>query len=249
SAFERTSTRSCARTRPAATRPSICAASAEKNTSAGAPALICRARSFDPPRVQTTLWPLAFSKPPGTSRTTSVRLDAAKRLSSSAEAEATSGRSASAVRTRWRTAIEDIGGDHSIRLAASRPRLVLEDRLQLPPETGEELAERAARHLLEVPAVDRTEAAGHLVPGLEVLHGRGALLDGPEVRQPAELDLLEAVGDLELAGRAEPRGAAHEVGPDRQRDAGSVAFPADGRRLVEADPHSGDHRRAEAHEP
>ena len=53
------------------------AMSAEKNTSAGAPALIWRARSLDPPRLKTSLLPVAFSKLAASSFRQSVRLAAA----------------------------------------------------------------------------------------------------------------------------------------------------------------------------
>jgi hypothetical protein len=54
SVFERRSTRSVARTAPARVTTSIWASSAEKKTSAGAPARIWRARSLDAPKLKTT---------------------------------------------------------------------------------------------------------------------------------------------------------------------------------------------------
>ena len=53
--------RSAARTRPSRSSASICAVSAEKKTSAGAPARICRARSLEAPKLKTARQPEAFS--------------------------------------------------------------------------------------------------------------------------------------------------------------------------------------------
>ena len=101
SVFERTFRRSPASTRPACSTWSIWATSAEKKASAGAPALICRARSLEAPKLNVTRSPVRVAKEPPSSFSTSVRLAAAKTRTSSARA-GTAASSAARQRARMR---------------------------------------------------------------------------------------------------------------------------------------------------
>ena len=78
--------RSTGLTRPSFSSACICARSAEKKISTGAPARIWRARSFEPPKLNDTVWPVAVSKPFAASSSASVRLAAANTETSSARA-------------------------------------------------------------------------------------------------------------------------------------------------------------------
>ena len=86
SVFESRSLRSAARTRPACSSASIWAESAEKKTSAGAPARIWRERSLEAPKLKTAWWPEAASQAWPTSASASARLAAANTLTFSRSA-------------------------------------------------------------------------------------------------------------------------------------------------------------------
>ena len=73
--LDRRTTRDGFSARPAASTSCICAASALMKTSTGAPAMICRARLFDPPVFTSTRTPVSRSNMAASSPSASFRLD------------------------------------------------------------------------------------------------------------------------------------------------------------------------------
>src|ERR671922_298843 len=92
----------------------------------------------------------------------------------------------------------------------------LEDPAQPSSQPREEALEGAADTLLHRSLVNRAQAARNVIAFLEVLGVNGAALDGPQVRDSAQLLLAQAVRPLEFGGCADTSGPAHEVAPDGQ---------------------------------
>src|SRR5262245_46087552 len=97
--------------------------------------------------------------------------------------------------------------------------------------------------------MDRATLARHDVAFLEILGVDRTVVDGLRVRNLAQLDRFETFRRVEIAGRSDPRGPLHELGPDWQRDARAVRVRADRGRLVEPDPHADDETSRKPEEP
>src|SRR6185436_19350854 len=97
--------------------------------------------------------------------------------------------------------------------------------------------------------MDRTQLRRHAVSVLEVLDIGRTAVNRTLVRDQAQLVWLEAGRGRERSRGYQPLHAAHEVRPDRQRDASSGAALPDCLRLIEAGPHADDDRRVETDEP
>src|ERR1700704_5175615 len=117
----------------------------------------------------------------------------------------------------------------------------LEDARDLVAERTEQTVDHASRPLLEGAAMDGAGLRRNRVAILEVFAVDRTALDRPKIRHAAEVLGLEAGGHGEIRRRQPVRDALHEIGPDWQRHPRAVRIAADGRRLIEADPHARDH--------
>src|SRR5262245_8420207 len=95
------------------------------------------------------------------------------------------------------------------------------DALESLPERSKEAANRPFGALFDVALMDVTESCRDLITVLEVFHVGRAPVDRPQIRHVAQLLCAEVGRRLEGFGRQIPGGALHEIGPDRQRDAGT----------------------------
>jgi len=97
--------------------------------------------------------------------------------------------------------------------------------------------------------MNRAERGGPCIAFFEILDVGRALLERPEIGHSAHRLRPQSTGTFELLGRPQPRGAAHEVAPDRQRVARAVRLPPDWPGLIESNPDADDYGRREADEP
>ena len=147
---------------------------------------------------------------------------------------------------------ESLASEDDVRTTPVRPRRPDDCRRKKPPI----LLPSPLKKLSTAFAVRSATSRGgsgtgrrHLVAVLEILDVARTAVDRQRMRHAAQLHGVDAGGTANSSAGQRRRGALHEVGPDRQRDARGVGLAADRRRLIEADPDAGDDRRREADEP
>src|SRR5688572_14170746 len=98
-------------------------------------------------------------------------------------------------------------------------RASAKDPFDAAPKSPKDSLHSALDLLLETACMDGTEAARDLVPVLEVLDVGWTSFDRALVREQAQLLGLEIGRRRERLRGERARRAAHEIRPDRQRDA------------------------------
>src|SRR5262245_43633552 len=120
--------------------------------------------------------------------------------------------------------------------------LPLEDTLEPLPDRAEDSLDGALDTLLDRPLMNRAQTGRNIVALFEVLRVGRTSLDRTQVGHVAEVLASQIARRFEGAGRQSLGGAAHEIGPDWQRDSCSGSALADACRLVVAHPDTRDHR-------